>query len=161
MSVAVMGSKIPLYGSGASLSNSTGTATVPVSLKLSFVIRSSAYVLRRLVKPKYYQRIEWSITLDPKKISVPVSLKNSCTYDWVIKWEEKKKEKKKHIENSIKKGARVAVLGGGWVGSAGERGGRKEVIMVHLCNWCINGLIWSWPSYRLVHQTYRCIADGT
>ncbi|XP_027342892.1 uncharacterized protein LOC113855448 [Abrus precatorius] len=81
VSVAVMGNKIPLYGSGASLSSTTGMPTVPVPLKLSFVIRSRAYVLGRLVKPKYYKRVECSITLDPKKISVPVSLKNSCTYD--------------------------------------------------------------------------------
>ena len=53
--MAVMGNKIPLYGSGASLSNSTGMPTVPVPLKLSFDIRSRAYVLGRLVKPKYYQ----------------------------------------------------------------------------------------------------------
>ncbi|KAK7251690.1 hypothetical protein RIF29_35105 [Crotalaria pallida] len=81
VSVAVMGNKIPLYGSGASLSSSTGMPTVPVPLKLSFVIRSRAYVLGKLVKPKYYKRIECSITLDPKKLSVPLSLKNSCTYD--------------------------------------------------------------------------------
>ncbi|CAL0313792.1 unnamed protein product [Lupinus luteus] len=81
VSVAVMGTRIPLYGSGASLSSSTGMPTVPVPLKLSFVIRSKAYVLGKLVKPKYYKKIECSITLDPKKISVPFSLKNSCTYD--------------------------------------------------------------------------------
>lgn len=81
VSVAVMGNKIPLYGSGASLSSSTGMPTVPVPLKLSFVIRSRAYVLGKLVKPKYYKKIECSITLDPKKLSVPVSLKKSCTYD--------------------------------------------------------------------------------
>ncbi|TKY61024.1 Late embryogenesis abundant protein, LEA-14 [Spatholobus suberectus] len=81
VSVAVMGNKIPLYGSGASLSSTTGMPTVPVPLKLSFVIRSRAYVLGRLVKPKYYKTVQCSINLDPKKIDVPVSLKNSCTYD--------------------------------------------------------------------------------
>ncbi|KAK7358184.1 hypothetical protein VNO77_00108 [Canavalia gladiata] len=81
VSVAVMGNKIPLYGSGASLSSSTGMPTVPVPLKLSFVIRSRAYVLGRLVKPKYYKRVDCSITLDPKKITLPLSLKKSCTYD--------------------------------------------------------------------------------
>ncbi|RDX63129.1 hypothetical protein CR513_58478, partial [Mucuna pruriens] len=81
VSVAVMGNKIPLYGSGASLSTSTGMPSVPVPLKLSFVIRSRAYVLGRLVKPKYYKRVQCSITLDPKKINVPLSLKKSCTYD--------------------------------------------------------------------------------
>jgi len=81
VSVAVMGNKIPLYGSGASLSSSTGVPTVAVPLRLSFVIRSRAYVLGRLVKPKYYKRVECSINLDPKKINVSLSLKHSCTYD--------------------------------------------------------------------------------
>ncbi|KAK7370072.1 hypothetical protein VNO80_12126 [Phaseolus coccineus] len=81
VSVAVMGNKIPLYGSGASLSSSTGVPTVAVPLRLGFVIRSRAYVLGRLVKPKYYRRVECSINLDPKKINVSLSLKHSCTYD--------------------------------------------------------------------------------
>ncbi|XP_027359208.1 uncharacterized protein LOC113867899 [Abrus precatorius] len=81
VSVAVMGNKIPLYGSGASLSSTTGLPTVPVPLNLNFVLRSRAYVLGKLVKPKYYKTIQCSITLDPKKLNAPVSLKNSCTYD--------------------------------------------------------------------------------
>lgn len=81
VSVAVMGSKVPLYGSGASLSSTTGMPTVPVPLNLNFVMRSRAYVLGNLVKHKYYKRIQCSITLDPKKLGALVSLKNSCTYD--------------------------------------------------------------------------------
>ncbi|KAK6939616.1 Late embryogenesis abundant protein, LEA_2 subgroup [Dillenia turbinata] len=81
ISVAVMGNKIPLYGSGAGLSTSTGTTTEPVPLKLSFMVRSRAYVLGKLVKPKFYKRVECSVTLDPKKLNIPISLKNSCTYD--------------------------------------------------------------------------------
>lgn len=81
VNVAVMGSKIPLYGSGAGLSSTTGMPTLPVPLKLNFEIRSRAYVLGRLVKPKYYKRIHCSVVFDPKKINVSVSLKNSCTYD--------------------------------------------------------------------------------
>ncbi|KAJ4823822.1 hypothetical protein Tsubulata_047561 [Turnera subulata] len=79
--IPVMGSKIPLYGSGASLSSSTGTTTLPVSLKLNFVVRSRAYVLGKLVKPKFYKKIGCNITFGPKKVNVPISLKNSCTYD--------------------------------------------------------------------------------
>ncbi|KAK7271212.1 hypothetical protein RJT34_26922 [Clitoria ternatea] len=79
--VAVMGNKIPLYGSGASLSSTTGMPTVPVALNLKFVLRSRAYVLGKLVKPKYFKTIKCSITLDPKKLNSPVPLKNSCTYD--------------------------------------------------------------------------------
>lgn len=81
VSVAVMGSKIPLYGSGASLSSTTGMPTLPVPLKLSFEIRSRAYVLGKLVKPKYYKKVHCSVVFDPKKINVSVSLKKSCTYD--------------------------------------------------------------------------------
>ncbi|KAH9758197.1 transmembrane protein [Citrus sinensis] len=83
VSVAVMGNKIPLYGSGAGLSinSTTGSTSHPVPLNLNFVVRSRAYVLGKLVKPKFYKNIACSITFDPKKLNVPVSLKNSCTYD--------------------------------------------------------------------------------
>lgn len=76
-----MSNKIPLYGSGASLSSSTGTTTLPVPLKLNFVVRSRAYVLGKLVKPKFNKRIECDVTFDLKKLNVPISLKKSCTYN--------------------------------------------------------------------------------
>ncbi|KAF8406304.1 hypothetical protein HHK36_008389 [Tetracentron sinense] len=78
--VVVMGKMIPLYGSGASLSSSKGTTTVPVPLKLSFKVRSRAYVMGKLIKTKFYKRIECAVVLDPKRLNVPISLKNSCTY---------------------------------------------------------------------------------
>ncbi|KAG8377593.1 hypothetical protein BUALT_Bualt08G0049200 [Buddleja alternifolia] len=81
VTVSVIGDKIPLYGSGASLSTPTGTTTLPVPLKLDFTIRSRGYVLGKLVKPKFYKKIECSIVFDPKKLNHPISLKNSCTYD--------------------------------------------------------------------------------
>lgn len=81
VAISVMSNKIPLYGSGAGLSSSTGTTTLPVPLKLKFVIRSRAYVLGKLVKPKFYKRIECDITFDTKRLNVPISLKKSCTYD--------------------------------------------------------------------------------
>lgn len=81
VSVSVMGSKIPLYGSGASLSSTTGMPSLPVPLKLKFEIRSRAYVLGKLVKPKYYKKVQCSVIFDPKKINVSVSLKKSCKYD--------------------------------------------------------------------------------
>ncbi|KAL3840414.1 hypothetical protein ACJIZ3_025005 [Penstemon smallii] len=77
--VSVIGDRIPLYGSGASLSTPTGTTTVPVPLKLDFKVRSRAYVLGKLVKPKFYKNIDCSIMFDIKKLNVPISLKN-CTY---------------------------------------------------------------------------------
>ncbi|PIN16434.1 hypothetical protein CDL12_10912 [Handroanthus impetiginosus] len=81
VAVSVIGDKIPLYGSGASLSTPTGVTAVPVPLKLDFTVRSRAYVLGKLVKPKFYKKIECSIVFDAKKLNVPISLKNSCTYD--------------------------------------------------------------------------------
>ncbi|GAB4852189.1 hypothetical protein Ancab_016380 [Ancistrocladus abbreviatus] len=82
VSVQVISDKIPLYGSGSTLvGTSTGTPTAPVAMKLSFQVRSRAYVLGRLVKPKFYKSIECSVTLDPKKLNTPISLKNACTYD--------------------------------------------------------------------------------
>lgn len=79
VTVMLIGNKIPLYGSGASLSSSTGTTTVPVPLKLDFTVRSRGYVLGKLVKPKFYKRIECSVVFDPKKLNKAMSLKN-CTY---------------------------------------------------------------------------------
>lgn len=79
VTVTVMGDQIPLYGSGAGMSTSTGTTTVPVVLKLNFVIRSKAYVLGKLVKPKFYKTIGCSLTYSAKQLNVPISLKN-CKY---------------------------------------------------------------------------------
>ncbi|XP_027148894.1 uncharacterized protein LOC113749383 [Coffea eugenioides] len=82
VTVSVIGNKIPLYGSGASLSTTpTGTTSQPVPLKLNFVVRSRAYVLGKLVKPKFYKKIECSIVFDPKKLNAPIPLKNDCTYN--------------------------------------------------------------------------------
>jgi len=81
VNVQIFGDKIPLYGSGQSLvGTSTGTPTAPVNMTLSFTVRSRAYVLGRLVKPKFYKTIQCAISLDPKKINSPISLKKSCTY---------------------------------------------------------------------------------
>ncbi|KAL8487500.1 hypothetical protein ACS0TY_023979 [Phlomoides rotata] len=81
MVLSVIGDKIPLYGSGASLSTPTGMTNLPVPLKLVFTVRSKAYVLGKLVKPKFYKKIECSIVYNTKKLNIPISLKNSCTYD--------------------------------------------------------------------------------
>ncbi|KAL8166015.1 hypothetical protein V2J09_007514 [Rumex salicifolius] len=81
VTVSVMGDKIPLYGSSSTMvGTSTGVPTAPVTMNLSFVVRSRAYVLGRLVKPKFLRRIECTVTLNPKKLNSPISLKNSCAY---------------------------------------------------------------------------------
>ncbi|KAF8030554.1 hypothetical protein BT93_E2859 [Corymbia citriodora subsp. variegata] len=79
-SVSVMGDQIPLYGSGSGLSSSSDKPTVPVPLGLSFVVRSNAYVLGKLVKPKFSKKIDCSVTFDPNKLNVAISLAKNCTY---------------------------------------------------------------------------------
>ncbi|KAK9109228.1 hypothetical protein Sjap_017288 [Stephania japonica] len=79
VTIVVEGNKIPLYGSGAGLSTPTGTTNLPVPLELNFVVRSKAYVLGKLVKPRFYKTIGCSVVLDLKKLNVPTMLKN-CTY---------------------------------------------------------------------------------
>lgn len=77
--VSVIGDKIPMYGSGASLTTPVGLTTSPVPLTLNFTVRSRGYVLGKLVKPKFSKKIDCSIVFDPKKLNVAISLKN-CTY---------------------------------------------------------------------------------
>eukprot|EP01018_Ginkgo_biloba_P019761 Gb_09110 [translate_table: standard] len=79
VSVVLQGKKIPLYGGGASMSTSNANGAIP--LDLTFGIRSRAYVLGKLVKPKFRKRIHCNIVLDSTKLSKARSLKNSCQYD--------------------------------------------------------------------------------
>ncbi|PWA43460.1 hypothetical protein CTI12_AA535390 [Artemisia annua] len=67
VTVSVVGDKVPLYGSGQGLKTLKGVPTAPVPLKLSFKVRSRGYVLGKLVKPKFYNKIECSVAYDPKK----------------------------------------------------------------------------------------------
>ncbi|KAG1331089.1 DNA replication regulator SLD3 [Cocos nucifera] len=80
--VVVMGSKVPLYGGGASLSGTSGkTNNQPVPLALGFTVRSRAYVLGKLVKPKFYANVQCSVVMDVTKLGKPVSLKKACQYN--------------------------------------------------------------------------------
>ncbi|KDP31944.1 hypothetical protein JCGZ_12405 [Jatropha curcas] len=80
VTVMVKGNKIPLYGGGANLGSLNGAPTQPVPLTLNFTVRSRAYVLGKLVKPKFHKRVECLVVIDPKKMNVPISLKNKCNY---------------------------------------------------------------------------------
>ncbi|KAK9080208.1 hypothetical protein SSX86_001883 [Deinandra increscens subsp. villosa] len=80
LTVLVIGDKVPLYGSGLGLKSSKGIPTAPVPMKLSFVVRSRGYVLGKLVKPKFFDRVECSVAFDPDKINVALSLKNNCKF---------------------------------------------------------------------------------
>ncbi|CAO2830903.1 unnamed protein product [Amaranthus hypochondriacus] len=79
--VQVMGDSVPLYGGGYSISSSNkGGVITPVPLTLKFRVRSRAYVLGRLVKPKFYKSINCNLVMNPNKMKMAMSLKNNCTY---------------------------------------------------------------------------------
>jgi len=78
--VMVKGSHIPLYGGGANLNTVNGAPLEPVPLTLSVMVRSRAFVLGKLVKPKFHEKIECSLVLDPKKMGMAISLVKKCTY---------------------------------------------------------------------------------
>ncbi|KAG8367080.1 hypothetical protein BUALT_Bualt16G0035500 [Buddleja alternifolia] len=80
ISVMLRGSNIPLYGGGANLISQEGKPVAPVPLTLKFAVRARAYVLGRLVKPKFYKRVQCDVVLDSKKMNKPIPLKNSCNY---------------------------------------------------------------------------------
>ncbi|XP_059459134.1 uncharacterized protein LOC132188641 [Corylus avellana] len=80
ITVVLKGSSIPLYGGGASLGSLNGAPIEPVPLTLNFMVRSKAYVLGKLVKPRFYRRVECSVVMDPKQMNMAISLKSKCTY---------------------------------------------------------------------------------
>lgn len=79
--VMVKGSHIPLYGGGARLNTINGSPVEPVPLTLNIMVRSKAYVLGALVKPRFNKKIECALIMDPKKMSKPIRLTNKCTYE--------------------------------------------------------------------------------
>ncbi|KAJ3675171.1 hypothetical protein LUZ60_004213 [Juncus effusus] len=80
MNIIIGGNMVPLYGGGSTLSSTTGKNSVPVNLTLNFTLRSRAYVLGKLVKPKFYSIVQCDIKLDQNKLGSSISLKNSCQY---------------------------------------------------------------------------------
>lgn len=97
ITVTLMGGYIPLYGGSVDLSSNDGKLTAPVPLTLNFKVRARAYVLGKLVKPKFYKRIQCSTVLDPKNMNKAISLKKSCTYQWGGKMREIKKQKANRV----------------------------------------------------------------
>uniref|UniRef100_A0A1J3K320 Late embryogenesis abundant protein LEA-2 subgroup domain-containing protein n=1 Tax=Noccaea caerulescens TaxID=107243 RepID=A0A1J3K320_NOCCA len=98
--VHVIGEKIPLYGSGSTLippappaplpkpKKKKGVPVVvplppappaPVPMRLSFVVRSRAYVLGRLVQPKFYKKIECDINFEHKNLNKHIAITKNCT----------------------------------------------------------------------------------
>ncbi|XP_073274900.1 uncharacterized protein [Primulina huaijiensis] len=81
IAVILMGNHIPLYGGGSNLSSKEGRPAAPVTLALNFTVRARAYVLGRLVKPKFHKTVHCSVVLDQNKMNVAIPLKNSCTFN--------------------------------------------------------------------------------
>lgn len=79
VAVSLKGSRIPLYGGGSNLSSKDGKPVDPVPLDLNFTVRARAYVLGKLVKPKFRKRVHCSVVMDPLKMNEAIRLKNKCT----------------------------------------------------------------------------------
>ena len=77
----VRGYQVPLYGGVSVLaSEREHLEKVAVPLNLTFVVRSRAYILGRLVKSKFYRRIRCSVTLKGNKLGKALNLTDSCIY---------------------------------------------------------------------------------
>ncbi|XP_047068522.1 uncharacterized protein LOC124676522 [Lolium rigidum] len=83
VSVAVMASRVPLYGGGSGLSSTPGPKGAPpppVPLELTVRIRSRALVLGKLVKPTFHNNVRCSVRLEVAKLGKALSLKKNCTH---------------------------------------------------------------------------------
>uniref|UniRef100_A0A5B7APR6 Uncharacterized protein n=2 Tax=Davidia involucrata TaxID=16924 RepID=A0A5B7APR6_DAVIN len=81
IAAAVLGNQVPLYGGVPVLSGARDhLESVSVPLNLTFVMRSRAHVLGRLVQPKFYRRILCEVTLKGNRLGKPHNLTNSCIY---------------------------------------------------------------------------------
>lgn len=83
VSVIVQGHQVPLYGGIPVLNGAKGHLQgVSVPLNLTFTVRSRAYILGRLVKPKFYRIILCEVTLRSNYVGKPIHLLNSeeCVY---------------------------------------------------------------------------------
>ncbi|KAI8535104.1 hypothetical protein RHMOL_Rhmol10G0149100 [Rhododendron molle] len=81
VTVTLLGNDIPLYGGGSDLGSKNNTPTAPVPLQLNFTVQARAYVLGKLVKPKFNKVVQCAVVMDPKKMYTAISFnKTSCTY---------------------------------------------------------------------------------
>ncbi|KAG6712058.1 hypothetical protein I3842_05G086000 [Carya illinoinensis] len=77
----VLGHQVPLYGGISAIpSVRDHHAKVAIPMNLTFVMRSRAYILGRLVKSKFYTRVRCSVTLRGSKLGKPHNLTHSCVY---------------------------------------------------------------------------------
>ncbi|KAJ0825524.1 hypothetical protein HanRHA438_Chr17g0804171 [Helianthus annuus] len=77
----VLGYQTPLYGGVSPFNAAIGhPKNVIVPVNLTFVMRSRAYILGRLVKPKFYKNVLCQVTLRGNQIGKHVNLTDSCIY---------------------------------------------------------------------------------
>ncbi|KAK1295795.1 hypothetical protein QJS10_CPB15g00308 [Acorus calamus] len=80
VTVKIGAKEMPVYGGGASLTQKREEPN-SVPFNLTFVVRSRAYVLGMLVKPKFYRRVQCLVVLKKNRIGESSDLKEgSCTY---------------------------------------------------------------------------------
>ncbi|KAL8109710.1 uncharacterized protein LOC141671087 [Apium graveolens] len=73
--------QLPLYGGVPGLISRNGRIdSISVPLNLTIGIRSRAYVLGKLVKPKFYRTIRCQVTIHGSKLGKPVNLTNACVH---------------------------------------------------------------------------------
>ncbi|XP_073126488.1 uncharacterized protein [Henckelia pumila] len=79
----VEGHQVPLYGGIPLLSGAKGhLESTPVPLNLTFVMRSRAYILGRLVKTKFYRSVLCQVVVRGTHLGKPLNLtkSQSCVY---------------------------------------------------------------------------------
>lgn len=77
----VLGYQMPLYGGVSPFNAAIGhLKNVVVPVNVTFVMRSRAYILDRLVKPKFYKNVLCQVTLRGNQIGKHVNLTDSCIY---------------------------------------------------------------------------------
>ncbi|KAH8510445.1 hypothetical protein Peur_052121 [Populus x canadensis] len=81
VATVVHGSQVPLYGGLPLLSNAKGHGNkVALPLNLTFVLRSRAFILGRLVRSKFHKRVRCTVALTGQKLGKPHRLTNACVY---------------------------------------------------------------------------------
>ncbi|PKU60260.1 uncharacterized protein LOC110114639 isoform X1 [Dendrobium catenatum] len=79
---AVVGTQVPLYGAGVGLTrHNAGDPEATIPFNLSFVVRSRANVLGKLVRSKFDRRIRCSVYLHESRLGRPVDLGRACQYE--------------------------------------------------------------------------------
>ncbi|KAJ7978670.1 Late embryogenesis abundant protein [Quillaja saponaria] len=82
ITVVVQAYQVPLYGAVSAIGNARERKEkIVMPMNLTFVVRSRAYILGRMVKSKFYRTIRCSISLRGNKLGKPLNLTDSCVYN--------------------------------------------------------------------------------